>query len=126
LHGTAILCRLVEPWAGSNRVVCADSYFASVDAAERLLLLGLRFIDVEKTAIKRFPMRHLSEKVFSARGDRTSIVMKHTNGSAKMVAVVWMDRDRRYFIATVSSTREGDPYSRTRWRQIVEGPARFE
>ncbi len=30
LHGTAIACRLVAPWAGSHRVVCADSYFASV------------------------------------------------------------------------------------------------
>jgi hypothetical protein len=71
-------------------------------------------------------MRHLSEKVLSARGDRTSMVMRHANGNTKMMAVVWMDRYLRYFIATASSTREGDPYSPTRWRQITEGPARVE
>jgi len=33
LHGTAILQRLVWPWAGSDRVVCVDWYFASVETA---------------------------------------------------------------------------------------------
>jgi hypothetical protein len=23
-HGTAILCRLVQPWAGTGRIICAD------------------------------------------------------------------------------------------------------
>lgn len=36
LHGTPTLCRLIAPWAGSGRTVCADSYFASVEAAERM------------------------------------------------------------------------------------------
>lgn len=29
--GTAVLRRLVSPWAGSRRIVCADSYFASLN-----------------------------------------------------------------------------------------------
>jgi len=33
LHGTAVLHHLVGPWAGTGRIVCADSYFASVEAA---------------------------------------------------------------------------------------------
>jgi hypothetical protein len=39
---------------------------------------------------------------------------------------MWLDRDRRYFIATASSTLEGSPYSRTRWRQVEDGPARVD
>ncbi len=50
LHGTAVACRLVSSWAGSHRVVCADSYFASMSTAEALLDMDLKFIGVVKTA----------------------------------------------------------------------------
>ena len=33
-HGTKVLKELVMPWANTDRIVCADSYFASVPAAE--------------------------------------------------------------------------------------------
>ena len=37
LYGTVILKRLLKPWTGQgDRVVCADSYFALVGAAEEL------------------------------------------------------------------------------------------
>jgi len=39
-HGTTILKKLVAPWAGTTRTVCADSYFASVCAAQQLLAMG--------------------------------------------------------------------------------------
>jgi hypothetical protein len=33
-HGTVVLERLVKPWYGKgDRMVCADSYFATVEAA---------------------------------------------------------------------------------------------
>ena len=28
-HGTKVMMDLLKPWANSNRIVCADSYFAS-------------------------------------------------------------------------------------------------
>ena len=34
-----------------------------------------------------------------------------------MMAYVWMDRDRRYFISTASTLQPGQPYTRVRWRQ---------
>ena len=55
LHGTNVLKHVVSPWFGSHRVVCADSYFASVGAAKELFRNGLRFIGVVKTATKGFP-----------------------------------------------------------------------
>ena len=36
LHGTAVLRRLVEPWAGTQRIVCANSYFASREAPDEI------------------------------------------------------------------------------------------
>jgi hypothetical protein len=35
-----------------------------------------------------------------------------------MMAFVWMDRERRYFVATGSSMADGVPYTRKRWRQV--------
>ena len=55
LHGTQVLKGLVLPWANSDRVVCTDSYFASVGAAEELKRIGLRFIGVIKTATRQYP-----------------------------------------------------------------------
>ena len=36
LHGTVVLKNLVMPWAMTNRIVCGDSYFASVGACREL------------------------------------------------------------------------------------------
>ena len=33
-HGTKVLKELLMQWANTDRIVCADSYFASVPAAE--------------------------------------------------------------------------------------------
>lgn len=55
-HGTKVMKELVMPWAKTNRLVVADSYFASVQAAEELFKVGLRFTGVVKTATKRFPV----------------------------------------------------------------------
>ena len=33
-HGTKLLKELVIPWAKMDRILCADSYFSSVPAAE--------------------------------------------------------------------------------------------
>jgi hypothetical protein len=69
LHGTQVLKYLVSPWFGSHRIVCADSYFASVGAAKELFANGLRFIGVVKTATRGFPKTYLSAVELANRGD---------------------------------------------------------
>jgi len=60
-HGMQVMKELVRPWAGSWRVVCGDSFFASVTAAEEMVSrLQLHFIGVIKTATKKYPQRYLS------------------------------------------------------------------
>ena len=116
-HGTAVLRKLVAAWAGSRRVVCADSYFASVTAAQQLLGMGLRFIGVIKTATRGFPMSSLSTIPLEARGQHVSYTHTTADGVPDLMAVVWVDRECRYFIASTSSTLAGTPYNRLRWRQ---------
>ena len=33
------------------------------------------------------------------------------------MAFVWVDRDRRYFVSTASTLKDGKSYNRVRWRQ---------
>jgi Transposase IS4 len=118
LHGTIVLKELIDPWFFSERLVCADSYFASVGAAEELRKFGMRFIGVVKTATRRYPMAYLSGIELQQRGDRKGLIAKDNEGKPNLLAFVWMDRARRYFIASGSSLAEGMPYIRDRWRQV--------
>ena len=54
-----VLRFLSSPWDHKDRLICADSYFASVTTVEELEKLSLRFIGVVKTATKKFPMAYL-------------------------------------------------------------------
>jgi hypothetical protein len=101
----------------SRCIVCADSYFASVATALELKRLGLRFIGVVKTATKRFPLKHLSGLELRDRGGCVGLMSKRIDGQSSLLAFVWMDRNRRYFIATGSCVQAGKTYSRNRWRQ---------
>lgn len=119
-HGTRILLKLSEPWAGTNRHVCADSFFASVEAATLLFKNGLRFTGVVKTATRKFPMRHLGDKTMRGAGDYTSLVstVREANGTEfKLLACAWVDRNRRYFVSSAGATTPGTTQERDRWRQ---------
>jgi hypothetical protein len=106
LHGTQVLKRVVSPWFGSNRIVCADSYFASVGAAKELFCNGLRFIGVVKTATRGFPKTFLTSVELHSRGD-VALKANAAADSPEYGAMVWMDRERRYFFRRqVRSNRE--------------------
>lgn len=117
-HGTSVLKALVAPWAGSKRIVCADSYFASVATATHLLAMGLRFIGVVKTATKSYPMAALSGVEVTRRGAHVSYAHTNADGVVDLMAVLWVDRERRYFIASTSTSSPGAPCERVRWRQV--------
>jgi hypothetical protein len=124
LHGTRVLLFLIEPWLYSNRTTVGGSYFSSVGAAINLEENGMGFIGVVKTATKRFPMKYLSKLEFQGpdRGHRSGVVARGPDGVATLMAFIWVDRDRRYFIASASSLEVGLPHVRDRWRQVDMTP----
>ncbi len=122
-HGCNVLHELVEPWANTGRCVVGDSYFASVQAALRLFTIGLRFIGVIKTATTGYPMTYLGRVLLpEGKGDRHGVVTVDEATGCQLLAFVWCDRDRRYFISTCSSLANGTTIERTRWRQIDTSP----
>ena len=121
-HGTKVLKEIVMPWANTDKIVCADSYFASVPAAEYLWKHGILFIGVIKTATRQFPMAYLSNIEFQNRGDMSVLLTRPVNKTKPVLgAFVSMDRNRWYFIFTGGSMEKGWPYTCMRWRQ--EDPA---
>jgi len=122
-HGCNVLHDLVEPWANTGRCVVGDSYFASVQAALRLFVIGLRFIGVIKTATTGYPMAYLGRVVLpDGKGDKHGLITRDEDTGCQLLAFVWSDRDRRYFISTCSSLADGTTIERTRWRQIDMAP----
>ena len=95
LHGTQVLKTLVPLWTNSNRISCADSYFASIGCYEELEKNGLCFIGVVKTATKRSPMAHISQIKLVNRGHFSGLVCRDLSGNPKLLSFVWMDRERR-------------------------------
>ena len=117
-HGTNVLKFLVEPWVRTDHCVCADSYFASVNAVTVMRTMGLRFIGVVKMATKKFPMSYLSNLELVQCGDYKGLVARGTDGQPTMLSFVWMDRDCCYFITSASLLDSGIPHSQNRWRQV--------
>ena len=91
-RGAAVFMELVLLWVNTHRIVCADSYFASVTAAESIYLNGLKFIGVVNTATRKYPMAHLSSQELEKRGDRYGLVKRKTSPyGCGLLAYVWMD-----------------------------------
>ena len=75
-RGTKVLKELVLPWANTDRIVCAESYFESVLATEEFCKHGLRFVDVIKMATRQFPMAYLSNIELQNRGDMSGFLTR--------------------------------------------------
>ena len=124
-HGTLVMLKLLKLWTGNTRttrVVCADSYFASVQSLRELRRNGFLFIGVVKTATREFPMAHLQQQVLPSRGDQYSLVHNDEEGRPEMLAYTWVDRERRYFISNGGGLLPAPNIYRQRRRQVDPAP----
>jgi Transposase IS4 len=119
-HGTHICVELVKAYHHTQRLVCADLFFASMRTAETTYNMGLRFNGIVKSATRRFPMQFLLEFELHQRGDRKGLVCYDTNDIPKYMAFVFVNCDSRYFIATAGSLANGATISRMRWHQVAK------
>ena len=80
--------------------------------------VGTRFIGVVKTATTGYPMGYLSSKPMAQIGDHYSMLCKSDNGGKDMMALLWVDREKRYFIATANSRHPRQMIYHERWRRV--------
>jgi Transposase IS4 len=122
-HGTQVILELLRPIANTDRVVVADSYYASVQTARELWRIKLRFIGVLKTATKQFPMHYLSRVLLpGGKGDHKALKGYDSASGCQLLAIVWADRERRFFISSCASAAPGRLIERRRWRQTDPTP----
>ena len=117
-HGASITRQLVEPWKNTNRIVCGDSYFASVNTVKQLYDIGLRFIGVVKTAHRHFPAQYLGSVTMEDRGKWFSMVHHGTDGNCDIGALLRVNRERRHFVTSAGTTIPSINIYRERWRKI--------
>ena len=67
-------------------------------------------------------MAHLQSQELAGRGDLRAVVSKDAEGLNLMVAFVWVDRERRYFICNGGNLDPTTPVFRSRWRQVDDTP----
>jgi hypothetical protein len=91
LDGAAVLKSLVPPWARTDRIVCANLYFASVGALQELKRIGLPFIGVVKTTTQQSPQSYLSHLEMTEQGNRRGFIAKDQNGTPSVLAFCWLD-----------------------------------
>ena len=63
-------------------------------------------------------MKYLSEIELVNRSYKYGVITKDVDWIPVLLDFTWMDRKRRYFIASYSSLTEGRAYIRERWRQL--------
>ena len=89
------------PWANTDRILYAESYFESVPAAEEWWNNGFRFIGVINTATRKFLMVNLSNTKLHNRVDMSGLLTRQVDRTKLVLGpFFWMDQNRRYFIFT--------------------------
>ena len=63
-------------------------------------------------------MAYLQAQELRRRGDQKVLITKDQQGAIEMMAILWVDRDRRYFITNAESMEAAEPIYRRRWRQV--------
>jgi Transposase IS4 len=121
-HGLKVMLKLLDTWPSRGKIVCADSYFASIHACVALYERGWRFIGVIKTSHKNFPKAFLSTIELPTRGTCAGVLTRHVHEGHDMdlLAFVYCDKNRQYFISSYSNISAGTPIQRTRVRQVEE------
>ena len=88
------------------------------------------FIGVIKTATKQYPISYFNELEFPSRGLHKHLVTVKEDGEVEMIALCWLDRNRRHFIGNAEGKMPVEPIFRTCWTQVAHNnhdePERLE
>ena len=120
--GTAVLLRLCKPWFNSNRVVCGDSAFASVEAAIACQSHGLHFSGLVKTASRKFPKKYLTDLDLPECGQH-AVVISNPSADVRLLGVAWNGGKKRKLIVSTCgvTTLAAEPAKRTRYVNQGDG-----
>ncbi len=104
----------------SGRHICSDSYFSSFQIAKAFYKNGLRFAGVVKTATNKFSMNYLSTRELSQEGGShfTTKIKSNEGETLKILALAWVNRNKRYFISTTGTINPDRSHERIRGYEL--------
>ena len=122
LHGRKVLSHLINPWYNTNQIVYKYSYFSSVSSSELMVINGLNIVGVIKTAIRNFPMNHISHIELVNSGYTYGLVRRKTLDfyECDIMDYIWIERDKIYSVVSWYSLSEGIPCYRLKTRQVSQ------
>lgn len=63
-------------------------------------------------------MHFLASRKPKRRGDNISMIFGNEYSGKAVTDVLWIDRQRRYYVSSWLTTNQGTPISRERWRAV--------
>ena len=105
----SVTLRAVDEYKHSNRLVIADSYFASVNTALALKRNGLYFVGPVKTNTKKFPRTYFDVKSGVMKRGDTKFLECETEGT-HLLAFRWKDITMKDFISRYGSNGRNCEY----------------
>ena len=141
-EGAAICLRLCQRWAGSARIVIADSAFSSVKTLIALFcLLGLYFGGMVKTAHTHFPKKyfknwfrgedeeHTRDPINNPRGSWITLQSTFTHirnpldqREYPIYAVGWADKKLKHIVCNYGTSHRCPTDSRRKRKKVVTDP----
>ena len=67
-------------------------------------------------------MSYLQNLELGGHGDYKVVASFNNHCLAELLAVLWVDCERRYFIGNTEGVSSGEPQYRRRWRQADDDP----
>jgi Transposase IS4 len=95
-HGLKVMLVLLDKWPSRGRIVCANSYFASVQAAVELHKIGWRFIGVVKTATMKYPMDFMKSIKLPDSGTCSGMHARHSHNGHEMDFLAYTNTARTW------------------------------
>ena len=71
-----------------------------------------------KTSTKQFPLQYLSGLELNQRGEHKALLSRDGDGNVEAIALMWVDRDRRYFISNAQSIEQAESIYQICRRQL--------
>ena len=117
------MLNLFHPWVNKQqRIFSADIYFSLVQTCDKPKKHALRFIGVVNTSSRGFCMEKLPEIYLARIGMCKGYFSTDNKKTWDKYSILWVDRNRRYFISNTSYLKPGMTYARDRIIQVDDSP----
>jgi hypothetical protein len=102
-----------------HQLGCLCGFILCVRIDSERIIESWNEVGCVKTATREFPMAFLQAQELGEKGTRFGMVSNDIDNTLNLLALIWNDQERCYFIAYTSSFQKGLPQVQHQWRKLV-------